>query len=178
MLFGSASFLFEARAWVLAWNSFRTIASVGDGLHFKHTAMIPPCAFDFITGSARSGRPGVVMGFLLSIWHILWLHWSIVCSLLDWSGTWKSRFRETLHRTGTVGIRLGLNSLLITTCGSRTGHGWLPSAVCSSATELFVYRPCTYGMALYSRTYMEWSHLGWSKHLLLWLFSCMAALSL
>jgi hypothetical protein len=47
------------------------------------------------------------MGFLLSIWYILWLHWSIVCSLLDWSGTWKSRFRETLYRTGTIGDTSG-----------------------------------------------------------------------
>lgn len=42
--FGSASFLFEQGHRYWRRNYFWTIASFGGGLHFKHTAMIPPCA--------------------------------------------------------------------------------------------------------------------------------------
>lgn len=55
--------------------------------------------------------------------------------------------RNTFRLCATVYFKVS-GSLPITICGSRTGHGWLPSAVCSSATEFFVHRPCTHGTAL------------------------------
>ncbi|KAF2791589.1 hypothetical protein K505DRAFT_63951 [Melanomma pulvis-pyrius CBS 109.77] len=147
-----------------------------------------PLCVDLITGFARVGRQGVVLGFLLSPWLVLSVALSIVSSLLDWSGIGKAGLAGLSHGTGTDRDTFGLcvrgfffeslDSLLIAICGSRTGHGWFPSAVCSSATELFVHRPCTHGTALLLSDVHGWVTFRFKLAYVDAVVCCMAAICL
>ena len=62
-------FLFQARAWVLAQESLETSVSVGGRLHFKHSAMIPPCALLMLQDWLGAG-----------VWELLCVHGHIIAS--------------------------------------------------------------------------------------------------